>query len=139
MAKNCGYPQFSLAPGGQGYGDVPRTLIVDDSAPFLASAERLLGLGGLTVVGTTQSGSEAVRLTKELLPDVVLVDVDLGGESGLDVARELAALATPPVVLLISTHTELEVGELVQASPAAGFIAKSRLDAAAVTAFLDES
>jgi DNA-binding NarL/FixJ family response regulator len=118
---------------------VPRTLIVDDSAPFLASAGKLLGIGGLTVVGTTQSGSEAVRLAEELRPDVVLVDVDLGGESGLDVARELAALAAPPLVLLISTHTELEVGELAAASPAAGFIPKSRLDAAAVTAFLDQN
>jgi DNA-binding NarL/FixJ family response regulator len=118
---------------------VPRTLIVDDSAPFLASAERLLGVGGLTVVGTAQSGSEAVRLAEDLRPDVALVDVDLGAESGLEVARELAALAAPPVVLLISTHTELEIGELVSASPAAGFIPKSRLDAAAVTAFLDES
>jgi DNA-binding NarL/FixJ family response regulator len=115
---------------------VPRTLIVDDSEQFLASARRLLGLGGIDIVGATTSGSEAVRLAEELRPDVILVDIDLGTESGLDVARALAALAPAPIVVLISTHTEAEVEEMVAASPAVGFIPKSRLDAAAVRNFL---
>jgi DNA-binding NarL/FixJ family response regulator len=114
---------------------VPRTLIVDDSDHFLASAERLLGLGGLSIVGTARSGGEALRLAEELRPDVVLVDIDLGRESGLDVVRDLAALTPAPRVVLISTHTEAEVEEMVAASPAVGFIPKSRLDAAAVRAF----
>ena len=116
--------------------NVPRTLIVDDSEQFLASAERLLSVGGVTIVGTARSRSDAVRLARDLRPDVVLVDVDLGGESGLDVARDLAALEPAPIVLLISTHSEAEVGELVAATPAAGFIPKSRLDAAAVRTFV---
>ena len=115
---------------------MPRTLIVDDSEQFLASAERLLGVGGVSIVGTARSGMEAVRLAEELRPDLVLVDIDLGGESGLDLARSLAALVPAPIVVLISTHTEAEVGEMVAASSAAGFIPKSRLDAAAVRAFL---
>ena len=115
---------------------MPRTLIVDDSEQFLASAERLLEAGGVRIVGTARSGSETIRLAEELAPDLVLVDVDLGAESGLDVARELAELDPAPVVVLISTHSEAEVGELVAAAPAAGFIPKSRLDGAAVRAFL---
>jgi CheY-like chemotaxis protein len=118
------------------YADVPRTLIVDDSEQFLASAERLLGVGGVRIVGTARSGGEAMRLAEELRPDLVLVDIDLGGESGLDLARELAALEPAPIVVLISTHAEAEVGDMVAASPAAGFIPKSRLDAATVRAFL---
>jgi CheY-like chemotaxis protein len=120
----------------QGYADVPRTLIVDDSEQFLVSAERLLGVGGVRIVGTARSKSEAVRLVEERRPDLVLVDIDLGGESGLDLARDLAALVPAPIVVLISTHTEAEVGEMVASSPAAGFIPKSRLDAAALEAFL---
>lgn len=115
---------------------MPRTLIVDDNEQFLASAERLLGVGGVTIVGTARSRNEAVRLAEELRPDLVLVDIDLGGESGLDLAHDLATLVPAPIVVLISTHTEAEVGEMVAASPAAGFISKSRLDAAAVRAFL---
>jgi DNA-binding NarL/FixJ family response regulator len=115
---------------------VPRTLIVDDSEQFLASAERLLGVGGVDIVGTARSRSEAMRLASELHPDVVLVDIDLGGESGLDVAHDLAALVPSPVVVLISTHTQADVEEVVAVSPAVGFIPKSRLDAAAVLALL---
>lgn len=115
---------------------MPRTLIVDDSEQFLASAERLLDVGGLRIVGTARSGSEAIRLAEELRPEVALVDIDLGGESGLDVAGDLAALEPAPIVVLISTHSEEEVGELVAGAPAAGFIPKSQLDAAAVRALL---
>jgi DNA-binding NarL/FixJ family response regulator len=120
---------------GRGYRDVPKTLIVDDSEQFLASAERLLSVGGLTIVGAARSGSEAARLAKELHPDIVLVDIDLGEESGFDVANALAALVPPPIIVLISTHAEADVEEMVAASPAAGFIPKSQLDAAAVRAF----
>jgi two-component system, NarL family, nitrate/nitrite response regulator NarL len=127
----------ATAPRQRGYAaHVPRTLIVDDSEPFLKSAQRLLGVGGVRIVGTARTRQEAVRLAEELRPDIVLVDIDLGGENGLDVARDLAALEQPPVVVLISTHTEVEVGEMVAAAPVAGFIPKSRLDAAAVRAFL---
>ena len=115
---------------------MPRTLIVDDSAQFLASAARLLEHGGIAVVGTAGSRREAARLTRELQPDLVLVDVDLQGESGFDVAVDLMELAPPPVVVLISTHTKAEIGEMVSRSPAAGFIPKSQLSAAAVRAFL---
>jgi DNA-binding NarL/FixJ family response regulator len=121
---------------GKAYAHMPRTLIVDDSEQFLASAKRLLGVGGLTIVGTAHSGSDAVLLARELQPEVVLLDIDLGGESGLDVANDLAALVPAPTIVLISTHTEAEVSEMVATSPAAGFIPKSRLDAAAVRALL---
>jgi DNA-binding NarL/FixJ family response regulator len=120
----------------EGYADVPRTLIVDDNELFLASAERLLSVGGLEIVGTARTGLEAVRLAAELRPELVLVDVDLGGENGFDVAEELADLAPAPTVVLISTHTEADIGEMVAASPAAGFIPKSELDAATVRRFL---
>ena len=71
----------------------------------------MLGVGGVAIVGATRSGSEAIRLAKELQLDVVLADIDLGGESGLDLARALAALAPAPIVVLISTQTEAEVAE----------------------------
>ena len=135
-SETVGSHSAAATPRQRGYADVPRTLIVDDNEQFLASAKRLLGVGGVRIVGTARSGIEAVRLAEELRPDLVLVDIDLGGESGLDLAGDLAALVPAPIVVLISTHAEAEVGEMVAASPAAGFIPKSRLDAAAVRAFL---
>jgi DNA-binding NarL/FixJ family response regulator len=115
---------------------VSRALIVDDNEQFLASATRLLEAGGVTVLGVANAAADAIRLSKELRPEIVLVDIDLGGESGFDVAEALAAVESAPVVVLISTHAEEEMRELVATSPAAGFLAKSELDAASVTAFL---
>jgi DNA-binding NarL/FixJ family response regulator len=112
-----------------------RCLIVDDSEAFLASASRLLSAQGVEVVGRASSGAEAVRLAQELEPDVALVDVQLGDEDGLAVARRLAA--TPLTrVILISSHSREELGELIADSPAAGFLPKSALGADAIAKLL---
>jgi two-component system, NarL family, nitrate/nitrite response regulator NarL len=113
-----------------------RCLIVDDNEAFLASARRLLEAQGLQVVGAASSGPEALRLTSELSADVALVDVELDGESGFDVARQLAGAEPPVKVLLISMYREDELADLIADSPAAGFLPKSRLSAASVLELL---
>jgi len=109
-----------------------RCLIVDDSEAFLASASGLLSAQGLEVVGLASSRAEALRLAERLRPDVTLVDVELGEEDGLEVARELAGRAPASRVVLISTHPQDELGEVIAESPAAGFLAKTALSAAAI-------
>jgi DNA-binding NarL/FixJ family response regulator len=111
-----------------------RCLIVDDNASFRDEVRGLLREQGIDVVGTAGSGDEAVRQVEELGPDVALVDIDLGGESGLDLARRLAdgASRVVPHVILISTHDESEYADLIEASPAVGFLAKTKLSAAAI-------
>ena len=113
-----------------------RCLIVDDSTDFLDAARRLLQQEGITVVGIASSGDEAVRLVGELRPDVTLIDIDLGVEDGIAVAGRLAAIEGLPggKLVLISTHGEDEFAELIQGSPAIGFIAKSELSADAIRA-----
>ena len=81
----------------------------------------------MAVVGVATTSAEALRLEEELRPDVVLVDIRLGDESGLDLAR---CLSGP--VILISTYAQSERAEEIAASPAAGFIPKTRLSASAV-------
>jgi DNA-binding NarL/FixJ family response regulator len=115
-----------------------RVLIVDDNALFLAAAVELLEREGMDVVGTASSSAEAIRIAKELRPDVMLVDVDLGPEDGFKLARTLSnggAIASR--VILVSTHSEEELGELIAASSALGFIHKTRLSAQAIGALLD--
>jgi DNA-binding NarL/FixJ family response regulator len=105
-----------------------RCLIVDDSPQFLDAASRLLQQEGIDVVGTASAGDEALRVAGELRPDVTLIDIDLGPESGLAVARELAEReGLVGKVILISTHAEDEFADLIEASPAIGFISKSAL------------
>jgi DNA-binding NarL/FixJ family response regulator len=113
-----------------------RCLIVDDNEEFLDSASRLLSAQGLEVVGRTSSGTKAVRLVRALGPDVALVDVRLGDEDGLEVARRLAADAPETRIILISTHSENELAELIVDSPAVGFLAKAALGANAIAQIL---
>ena len=106
-----------------------RCLIVDDNAGLVTAARDLLEREGITVVGAAATASEAVRRFQELRPDVTLVDIDLGVESGFDVARELAtdANGAPAFIILISTHAEADYIEFIEASPAIGFVAKTDL------------
>jgi DNA-binding NarL/FixJ family response regulator len=109
-----------------------RVLIVDDSRHFLDAARGVLEQDGITVVGVASTSAEALQLARELRPDGILVDVDLGDESGLDLARELASSDAAPVVL-ISAYPESELADLIAASPAVGFVSKSELSASAIS------
>jgi len=116
---------------GPGAGSL-RILIVDDSRHFLDAARGALEQDGLSVVGVASTSSEALQLARELRPDGILVDIDLGDESGLDLAREFASVESAPVVL-ISAYPESELADLIAASPAVGFVSKSQLSAGAVS------
>src|SRR6478736_4214520 len=103
-------------------------LIVDDSPRFLESAADLLRREGLDVVGVASTSSEAIRLVTELRPDVTLVDIDLGDEDGFELTQRLTAVSAPASkVILVSTHAEEDVAQLIAASPALGFVSKARL------------
>ncbi|WP_328441226.1 response regulator transcription factor [Streptomyces sp. NBC_00444] len=107
-----------------------RCLLVDDSARFLEAACALLERGGVRVVGLATTGAEALALARQAAPDVALVDLDLDGENGFDVARLLTGEV--PAVILVSTHFREDFQELIAASPARGFLHKSALSARAI-------
>jgi len=115
-----------------------RCVIVDDSRDVLQAASELLEDEGIAVVGVASSGEEAVRVVAARHPDVVLVDIDLGPESGLDLVSRLVEgsdrAASPSI--LISTHDETDFAKLIETSPAIGFLPKSRLSATAIQALL---
>jgi DNA-binding NarL/FixJ family response regulator len=115
-----------------------RCLLVDDSLGFLEAARMLLERQGIGVVGAASTGAEALRLVGELRPDVVLVDIDLGEESGFDVTRRLAeeTNAHRPSMILISTHSERDFADLIADSAAIGFLSKSHLSANAILELL---
>jgi DNA-binding NarL/FixJ family response regulator len=118
-----------------------RSLIVDDNEGFRAAARALLEREGISVVGIASSCAEAVQLAGELRPDVALVDIDLGEESGFDVALRLAgpdASELSPVVL-ISAYPEGDFADLIAASPALGFLSKSDFSAKNIHAVLQRT
>jgi DNA-binding NarL/FixJ family response regulator len=112
-------------------------LIVDDSSAFLEAARQLLADDGVIVVGVAATSAQAVSETLALAPDVALIDIDLGTESGVDVALRLAGLPDGgPRVVLISAESGSELVELVDASGALGFVSKTDLSGDAIRTLL---
>ena len=118
-----------------------RCIIVDDSARFLEAARAVLEYDGIQVVGTASTSAEALDLVARLRPDVTLVDIDLGAESGLRLAARLAEQenGAPGPLIMISAHSEEDYADLIAASPAIGFLSKTALSGAAVRETLGEA
>jgi CheY-like chemotaxis protein len=111
-----------------------RCVIVDDNREFVGAARHVLEQDGVTVVGVASTSAEALGCAHDLRPDVMLVDIDLGEESGFELAEQLhrSGLPTPPPLILISTHNEDDLADLIASSPALGFVAKVNLSGRAV-------
>jgi two-component system, NarL family, nitrate/nitrite response regulator NarL len=106
-----------------------RCVIVDDNPSFRSAARLLLEREGIEVVGIAGSIADGRELVSRLRPDLTLVDIDLGGESGFDLVSQLVD-GTEPLsehVILISTHSEGDFADLIEASSADGFLAKAEL------------
>ena len=111
-----------------------RVLIVDDNEPFLEAASVLLRREGIEVVGVASTSAETLWRAAQLQPDVVLIDVMLGPESGVDLTRRLddEGWLDGGVVILVSTHAEADIADLIADSPAVGFLPKAELSADAI-------
>jgi CheY-like chemotaxis protein len=118
-----------------------RCLLVDDSDAFLETASLLLEREGLTVAGVASSIAEALQQARALQPDLILVDIGLGSESGFDLARLLAqdGQGRNADVILISAGAEADYTELIAESPAAGFLAKSELSVSRIGRILGQA
>lgn len=111
-------------------------LIVDDNPGFRRRARELLDSEGFEVVGEAADGDSALAATRELEPDLVLLDIQLPDLDGFEVARRLTSNGNGPEVVLISSHDAVDFGSLVRASGARGFIAKDELSGARLRSLL---
>jgi two-component system, NarL family, response regulator DegU len=105
-----------------------RLLIVDDHPIIRKGISDVLSQAAdLKIIAETGNGEEAVRLAEELKPDVILLDMEIDGMSGLLVAQKLQKEGSPARILALSAHTDQEyVQELLQ-SGAAGYLCKDEL------------
>jgi CheY-like chemotaxis protein len=113
-----------------------RCLLVDDNALYLREARELLQRQGMNVVAVASNRGDALAMAASHRPDVALVDVDLGADSGLELARALALSDEPVPVILISAYAEKDLRELLDDSPAVGFLPKSVVSRAAIDGLL---
>ena len=104
-----------------------RVLLVDDHAIVRAGVSRLLSDGGeFEVVGECGEAGEAVRMTRRLTPDVVVLDVRLGSSSGLDVVAEIREIGAR--VVMLSMEDDIAAARRAFERGAQGYVLK---DAAA--------
>jgi DNA-binding NarL/FixJ family response regulator len=135
-AEGVRLPVWECGRGSETIAAVSRRiLIVDDHPGFRASARRMLEAGGFEVVSEASDGTAAINATRDLAPDLILLDVQLPDVSGIDLAGPLSANGGPEVILTSSRPSD-QLGPDLDTSGALGFIPKDELSCPAIERML---
>ena len=106
-----------------------KILIADDHAVLRAGLNMLLNAqSDMEVVGEASNGEEAIAKTRELKPDVLLLDITMPGLSGIDVIRKLKAEGTTTAILVLTMHEDEGYFRETLSSGALGYIPKKAAD-----------
>lgn len=114
-------------------------LLVDDDEGFRRWAVAWLRSEGYAVVGEADGARSALSWVRRFRPEVALVDVQLPGIDGFELAEFLQAEPDPPAVVLISSREATEYADRIAASGAAGFISKEELTGAMIESVLESA
>ena len=101
-----------------------RVLLAEDHALFRQGLRELLGAAGVSVIGEASDGVTAVRLTRELRPDVVVMDLHMPRMDGIDATNEIMKAERPPVVLVLTVSTTNDDVLDAIAAGASGYLLK---------------
>jgi two-component system, NarL family, invasion response regulator UvrY len=107
--------------------DQVKVLVVDDQAPFRGAAKRVVGMTpGFEVVGEAMSGEEAVEMSAELQPDLVLMDINLPGINGIEAVRRIQAARPETLAFLLSTYAQGDLPDDAKTCGAVAYIHKEQ-------------
>jgi DNA-binding NarL/FixJ family response regulator len=114
--------------GDRGWGDSVNIVLCDPDELGTAALRDAAVRAGFEVVGEASNAIEVLQLAEHLLPRAVVIENELVGLSGLEVAADLRQLASAPQIVLVTTHAEL----IDDAHEAGIFLAVSRGDGPAL-------
>ena len=117
-----------------------RVLIADDHRLFAEALEAILGGDDrITVVGHAGDGREAVRLARELKPDVVLMDISMPVLDGIEAARQIRAAEEGACILMLTGSNSRSDVDRARKAGAAGYVTKDRIAAELIDAIVEIS
>jgi DNA-binding NarL/FixJ family response regulator len=114
----------------------PTVLVVDDHEGFRTFVRTLLSADGFEVAGEAADGEQALEMVGAINPDLVLLDVQLPGIDGFEVAARLASRPNHPAVVMTSSRDASEYGARLERAPVRGFVPKHELSGAALIPLL---
>jgi two-component system invasion response regulator UvrY len=102
-------------------------MIVDDQMPFRMAARSVVGVTpGFEVVGEAKSGEDAVEQVAELHPDLILMDINMDGISGIEATRRIIAEHPETKVILLSTYDAEDLPADARTCGALGYVHKEQ-------------
>jgi DNA-binding NarL/FixJ family response regulator len=105
--------------------DPVSVLIVDDQLPFRLAARAVVrATPGFVVVGEATSGEEALDRLEAIAPEIVLMDINMGGIDGIETTRRVVAVAPKTKVILLSTYDADDVAGDVAGCGASAYVKK---------------
>jgi DNA-binding NarL/FixJ family response regulator len=112
-----------------------KVLLVDDHSLVRRGFRRMLeDEADIVVIGEASNGDEAVRLARELVPQVIVMDCALPGTGGLAATRKILETAPPMAILMLSMHSEDTLVRQALDAGARGYILKNAVDLELATA-----
>jgi DNA-binding NarL/FixJ family response regulator len=102
-------------------------LIVDDQMPFRMAARAVVGVTpGFEVVGEAKSGEEAIEQVEALHPELILMDINMDGISGIEATRRITTEHPEVKVILLSTYDEEDLPLAARTCGALGYVHKEQ-------------
>lgn len=108
-------------------------MVVDDQAPFRAAERAVLSrLPGFALVAEAASGEEAIEVAARLVPDLVLMDINMGEVDGIEATRQITSHRPATKVILVSTYGLEDLPAGARTSGAIGYVNKDELSPRAI-------
>jgi DNA-binding NarL/FixJ family response regulator len=104
--------------------DPLRVVVADDHAFYRAGLTRMLRASGVDVVGEAPNGEAALRLVEEAAPDVVVMDLNMPGVTGIEATRRLAEASPATKVLVLTVSSDEEDVTAAILAGASGYVLK---------------